>query len=595
MKRIGLFAVVALAIAPAASLHATPLGTSVPDSIAFTLERPDTAGNVGLGSSIRIDSSGHAHIAYGGGVPGASGVRYARKSGSGWSLELIPGTINAGPLDLALDGADQPWIPYVVSSPILSGDHLGPLKVAHKAGDTWVVETLDLRASYEIRGAAAFDPSGALHVAFAREAFPATIVYATRGPTGWSFETVAQEFYGVNDLSLAFDREGRVHAVWCSFTNTTHAVRTSDGWTREFLPGADALSLAMDPEGRPCLITMVGYYGSPPLTRYFVLENGVWNAEVLDPEVLSGGGNLSLQIDRYGRPFIAFTGSGRTLSLAWKDGGSWNSQVVDAVARSQNPSLALAGGTSPRISYFELASQGVITEDLGYASGESPALHEPLAARAFLVGASRTVPLVPGGRNDLCVQLEPVGSDYVNVDVETESVVMLSESTGTTSEIRSVSAKTIASGDQDGNGVEELRFCFSGIDLATLFSSIVGRVQVEVTVEATLRSGARIRAPLKLTIVPARRGRIARVYPNPLNPTGTLGFVVTRRGPLRVEVFDTSGRLVRVLVDEWVDAPGYREVPIAAAGEGRSLTSGVYFYRAESAGERFAGRFVVLK
>jgi len=84
--------------------------------------------------------------------------------------------------------------------------------------------------------------------------------------------------------------------------------------------------------------------------------------------------------------------------------------------------------------------------------------------------------------------------------------------------------------------------------------------------------------------------------PNPINPVGTLRFSVTRAGPLRVNLFDVQGRLVKTILDETLAPAGDRSVLIDGRGQkGASLGSGIYFYRIESRAGVVTGRFAILK
>ena len=69
-------------------------------------------------------------------------------------------------------------------------------------------------------------------------------------------------------------------------------------------------------------------------------------------------------------------------------------------------------------------------------------------------------------------------------------------------------------------------------------------------------------------------------YPNPFNATTTIQFTVAKEAPVRISVFDVSGRQVAVLADQNY-APGQHEVQWNA----NDLASGMYFYRMESAGK----------
>jgi len=68
-------------------------------------------------------------------------------------------------------------------------------------------------------------------------------------------------------------------------------------------------------------------------------------------------------------------------------------------------------------------------------------------------------------------------------------------------------------------------------------------------------------------------------YPNPFNPSTLLRFDLPSAGFIRIEIFDSTGRLVRRLVNERRD-PGRYEVPFDA----RTLASGLYFARLTALG-----------
>jgi hypothetical protein len=90
--------------------------------------------------------------------------------------------------------------------------------------------------------------------------------------------------------------------------------------------------------------------------------------------------------------------------------------------------------------------------------------------------------------------------------------------------------------------------------------------------------------------------RAVSLYPNPLNPAGTLRFTVAKAGPLRASLFDVQGRLVKRLLDEPLAQAGERSVRIDGRDQdGASLGSGIYFYRIESQSGVATGRFAVLK
>lgn len=66
-------------------------------------------------------------------------------------------------------------------------------------------------------------------------------------------------------------------------------------------------------------------------------------------------------------------------------------------------------------------------------------------------------------------------------------------------------------------------------------------------------------------------------YPNPFNPSTTIGFGLPESGNVRLEVYDLTGRKVAMLVNEFMRAGTY-QVNFDATG----LASGMYVYRLET-------------
>jgi len=81
--------------------------------------------------------------------------------------------------------------------------------------------------------------------------------------------------------------------------------------------------------------------------------------------------------------------------------------------------------------------------------------------------------------------------------------------------------------------------------------------------------------------------------PNPFNPTTTIRFDLPHAGHVRLTVYNIKGELVATLADGHM-AEGQKEVIWTAKDDrGRSVTSGVYFYRI-AAGDYIETRKMVL-
>jgi hypothetical protein len=88
---------------------------------------------------------------------------------------------------------------------------------------------------------------------------------------------------------------------------------------------------------------------------------------------------------------------------------------------------------------------------------------------------------------------------------------------------------------------------------------------------------------------------IHSIQPNPLLWNTVIGFSLAQAGPVRLAVFDATGRRRATLVDAaWLDA-GSRSIPWSGLGdEGRPLSPGVYLVALESAGRRDVRRVIKL-
>jgi M6 family metalloprotease-like protein len=96
-----------------------------------------------------------------------------------------------------------------------------------------------------------------------------------------------------------------------------------------------------------------------------------------------------------------------------------------------------------------------------------------------------------------------------------------------------------------------------------------------------VRSSATAAPPV--VVLPAAYA-LAQNFPNPFNPSTTIRYDVPAAGRVRLEIYDVRGRVVRALVDGSVTA-GYHQVVWDGRDDaGRSMASGLYFYRMAAGG-----------
>ncbi len=91
--------------------------------------------------------------------------------------------------------------------------------------------------------------------------------------------------------------------------------------------------------------------------------------------------------------------------------------------------------------------------------------------------------------------------------------------------------------------------------------------------------------------------RLDQNYPNPFNPTTTIGYSIEEAGHVRLSVYNVAGQLVRTLVDE-IASPrsgGFTAQWDGVDGHGTAVSTGIYFYRLETAGYVETRKMVLLK
>jgi hypothetical protein len=84
--------------------------------------------------------------------------------------------------------------------------------------------------------------------------------------------------------------------------------------------------------------------------------------------------------------------------------------------------------------------------------------------------------------------------------------------------------------------------------------------------------------------------RLAPAWPNPFNPSTTIGYELAETAQVRLHVFDVGGRLVATLADGLRER-GAHQVAFDATG----LPSGLYFYTLAVDGERLTRSCLLMK
>jgi hypothetical protein len=94
---------------------------------------------------------------------------------------------------------------------------------------------------------------------------------------------------------------------------------------------------------------------------------------------------------------------------------------------------------------------------------------------------------------------------------------------------------------------------------------------------------------------PAYSLTLAQNRPNPFNPSTVIGFSLPRRSSVRLEIFDTAGRLVKVLRDGVMDAGEHEVVWDGTNSAGAMVGSGVYFCLLRAGKQSVSNKMILLR
>ena len=88
---------------------------------------------------------------------------------------------------------------------------------------------------------------------------------------------------------------------------------------------------------------------------------------------------------------------------------------------------------------------------------------------------------------------------------------------------------------------------------------------------------------------------MAHNYPNPFNPETTIRFSVPTSGNVKIDIYNIRGQRVTTLLNETLNYGHHSAVWNGTDSNGRSVGSGVYFYRIHAGGENVTNRMLLMK
>lgn len=88
---------------------------------------------------------------------------------------------------------------------------------------------------------------------------------------------------------------------------------------------------------------------------------------------------------------------------------------------------------------------------------------------------------------------------------------------------------------------------------------------------------------------------LSQNYPNPFNPATTIDYYINKGDNVKLNIYDSLGKLVKNLVDEYIQPGEYKVVWDGRNNNGMRVSSGIYFYQIIT--ENFVGskKMILLK
>ena len=97
------------------------------------------------------------------------------------------------------------------------------------------------------------------------------------------------------------------------------------------------------------------------------------------------------------------------------------------------------------------------------------------------------------------------------------------------------------------------------------------------------------------SMVPAPTKVSLSNYPNPFNPSTTISYSLPQEGKVSLKIYNVKGQLVKQLIDGSQPEGYYEVVWNGKDNAGRSVASGIYYYRINACGKTINKKMLLLK
>ncbi len=316
------------------------------DGSRWRREVVDTSSGVGLHASLALDSNGAPIIGYYDAVRGD--LKLAWNDGGGWQTETVDDHGNVGAFtSMALDAAGQPHLSYFDAS------HQR-LRYATRDAMGWHFETVTEVALPVVMGTSlALAADGQPHVAYAADG----VWHAYRDSTGWHVEAIDETQGDTTQVSLVLDGTGQAHIAYGGSERMRYAFQDATGWHVETLAVGKSTpsSLAMDSVGAPHISFRFRSYGAAKFELRYVTRDTIisaWRTETIDASAGLSDGINALALDPAGVPQVVYAVDSILMLAGHGPQGGWHFETIDESTWASGSDLALDSSGRPHVSYL---------------------------------------------------------------------------------------------------------------------------------------------------------------------------------------------------------------------------------------------------
>lgn len=337
------------------------LANREPNSSTWIVKTVDSAGNVGLYTSIALNNSPEQKpfITYYADSPN-NDLKYAQWDGSAWSIYTVPLTGDVGRYTSLV------WVSNNNLQVSFYDSTNGLLKYAKGSGASWTIQTVDSGADVGLYTSLKFDTNNHPHISYFDDTLN-DLKYAYYNGANWVIQKVDTTGKVGLYTSLALDASNNPHigyydatkeaVKYASWTGSAWEIKTVDKniASSAYIADGMGISLVLDSGGNP----RIAYFEGLNKDLKVALWSGVaWVIKTVD----GGGGDdmgryPSMAIDSANHLHLSYyNASNKVLRYAKgsPDGSSWDKAAADQTAEvGKFTSLALDTSGNPSIAYFD--------------------------------------------------------------------------------------------------------------------------------------------------------------------------------------------------------------------------------------------------